>query len=113
MNSTDSNYFDFTRPPTKSSEIDLPSSSPPQGPYRSHLGPRRQDWLRVRKKFVECFLLQKTAYRRANGGSTAPSLHEDEVCTRFRKVGKGRRNHGKPWEAKMAKCGVNDKLGLT
>ena len=24
----------------------------------------------------ECFLLQKTAYRRANGGSTAPSLHE-------------------------------------
>jgi len=40
-----------------------------------------QDWLRVRKRFVECFLLQKTAYRRANGGSTAPSLHEDpEKC---------------------------------
>lgn len=38
---------------------------------------RREDWLRVRKRFVECFLLQKTAYRRANGGSTAPSLHED------------------------------------
>lgn len=43
---------------------------------------RRQDWLRVRQKFVECFLLQKTAYRRANGGSTAPSLHED-VDPRF------------------------------
>ena len=41
-----------------------------------------QDWRRVRQRFVECFLLQKTAYRRANGGSTAPSLHED-VDPRF------------------------------
>lgn len=44
-------------------------------PYQCVL--RREDWRRVRQRFVECFLLQKTAYRRANGGSTAPSLHED------------------------------------
>jgi len=49
-------------------------------PYQCLL--KREDWLRVRKQFVECFLLQKTAYRRANGGSTAPSLHE-EVDPRF------------------------------
>jgi len=35
-----------------------------------------------RRRFIEVFLLQKTAYRRANGGSTAPSLHED-VDPRF------------------------------
>lgn len=44
-------------------------------PYQCAL--KREDWNRIRTQFVECFLLQKTAYRRANGGSTAPSLHED------------------------------------
>ena len=38
---------------------------------------KRKEWNRVRQLFVETFLLQKTAYRHANGGSTAPSLHED------------------------------------
>lgn len=38
---------------------------------------KRDAWNSIRKLFVETFLLQKTAYRRANGGSTAPSLHED------------------------------------
>ena len=39
-------------------------------PYQCAL--KRDDWMHVRSRFVECFLLQKTAYRRANGGSTAP-----------------------------------------
>lgn len=37
---------------------------------------RREQWSSLRTRFVEVFLLQKTAYRRANGGSTAPSMHE-------------------------------------
>eukprot|EP00437_Effrenium_voratum_P015999 CAMPEP_0181458060 /NCGR_PEP_ID=MMETSP1110-20121109/32113_1 /TAXON_ID=174948 /ORGANISM="Symbiodinium sp., Strain CCMP421" /LENGTH=386 /DNA_ID=CAMNT_0023582533 /DNA_START=51 /DNA_END=1211 /DNA_ORIENTATION=+ len=37
----------------------------------------RQEWEAVQDKFVEAFLLQKKAYRRANGGSTAPSFHAD------------------------------------
>ncbi|CAE7650566.1 unnamed protein product, partial [Symbiodinium pilosum] len=37
---------------------------------------RREQWMAVRTRFIEVFLLQKTAYRRANGGSTAPSMHE-------------------------------------
>ncbi|CAK9091871.1 unnamed protein product [Durusdinium trenchii] len=37
----------------------------------------RSAYARLRERFIGCFLLQKTAYRRANGGSTAPSLHED------------------------------------
>mmetsp|Transcript_41370 Transcript_41370/g.92530 ORF Transcript_41370/g.92530 Transcript_41370/m.92530 type:complete len:410 (+) Transcript_41370:99-1328(+) len=43
---------------------------------------RRDQWNLLRRRFIEVFLLQKTAYRRANGGSTAPSLHED-VDPRF------------------------------
>ncbi len=31
--------------------------------------------LRIRQHFIACFLVGKTAYRRANGGSTAPTLH--------------------------------------
>jgi len=42
----------------------------------------RAAWDSARQKFTEAFLLQKTAYRRANGGSTAPSFHED-VKARF------------------------------
>mmetsp|Transcript_33312 Transcript_33312/g.68688 ORF Transcript_33312/g.68688 Transcript_33312/m.68688 type:complete len:425 (+) Transcript_33312:61-1335(+) len=37
---------------------------------------RREQWISLRTRFIEVFLLQKTAYRRANGGSTAPSMHE-------------------------------------
>ena len=36
----------------------------------------REEWNRVRTRFFEAFTLQKTAYRRANGGSTAPGVHE-------------------------------------
>jgi len=38
---------------------------------------RRSDWQAVRKHFFEVFPLAKTAYRRANGGSSAPGVHED------------------------------------
>eukprot|EP00438_Fugacium_kawagutii_P005296 Skav213861 [mRNA] locus=scaffold2366:308980:316367:- [translate_table: standard] len=38
---------------------------------------RRRDWEAVRKHFFEVFPLAKTAYRRANGGSSAPGVHED------------------------------------
>ncbi|CAK9073436.1 unnamed protein product [Durusdinium trenchii] len=37
----------------------------------------RKDWETHRAAFVEAFSLQKAAYRRANGGTTAPSLVED------------------------------------
>jgi len=37
----------------------------------------RDAWNRIRQHFIACFLVGKTAYRRANGGSTAPTLHED------------------------------------
>jgi len=37
----------------------------------------RKEWEAVKDRFVEAFLLQKKAYRRANGGSTAPSFHAD------------------------------------
>eukprot|EP00437_Effrenium_voratum_P043511 CAMPEP_0181476434 /NCGR_PEP_ID=MMETSP1110-20121109/41703_1 /TAXON_ID=174948 /ORGANISM="Symbiodinium sp., Strain CCMP421" /LENGTH=455 /DNA_ID=CAMNT_0023601713 /DNA_START=55 /DNA_END=1419 /DNA_ORIENTATION=- len=37
----------------------------------------RQEWDRVREKFLTLYPLQKTAYRRANGGSSAPGMHED------------------------------------
>mmetsp|Transcript_71782 Transcript_71782/g.168039 ORF Transcript_71782/g.168039 Transcript_71782/m.168039 type:complete len:116 (-) Transcript_71782:517-864(-) len=36
----------------------------------------RTEWERVRARFFDAFTLQKTAYRRANGGSTAPGVHE-------------------------------------
>ena len=36
----------------------------------------REEWNSVRARFFEAFTLQKTAYRRANGGSTAPGVHE-------------------------------------
>lgn len=42
----------------------------------------RQQWLRIRTMFSDAFSLQKTAYRRANGGTTAPNVHED-VKPRF------------------------------
>lgn len=37
----------------------------------------RHAWNQIREHFIACFLVGKTAYRRANGGSTAPTLHED------------------------------------
>lgn len=36
----------------------------------------RHAWNQIREHFIACFLVGKTAYRRANGGSTAPTLHE-------------------------------------
>ena len=42
----------------------------------------RHEWSRVSFAFSEAFSLQKTAYRRANGGTTAPNVHED-VKPRF------------------------------
>lgn len=38
---------------------------------------RRTDWELLRNRFAEVFPLAKAAYRRANGGTYAPSLHED------------------------------------
>lgn len=38
---------------------------------------RRDEWERVREEFLEAFLVQKRAYRRANGGSCAPCLAVD------------------------------------
>ncbi|CAJ1345464.1 unnamed protein product [Effrenium voratum] len=37
----------------------------------------RQEWEKVRATLLSLYPLQKTAYRRANGGSSAPALHED------------------------------------
>ncbi|CAE7821720.1 mucK [Symbiodinium sp. CCMP2456] len=38
---------------------------------------RRDEWERIREEFLEAFLVQKRAYRRANGGSCAPCLAID------------------------------------
>jgi len=38
---------------------------------------KRQDWEQLKKFFTPAFRLQKAAYRRGNGGTTAPSLVED------------------------------------
>lgn len=38
---------------------------------------KRSDWERFREPFTQAFRLQKAAYRRANGGTTAPALLED------------------------------------
>lgn len=37
----------------------------------------RSQWMQIRDSFNEAFHLQKAAYRRANGGTTAPSIVED------------------------------------
>eukprot|EP00435_Cladocopium_sp_Y103_P034158 s1161_g8.t1 len=47
----------------------------PLVPYQCAVS--RQAWNQIREHFIACFLVGKTAYRRANGGSTAPTLHED------------------------------------
>ena len=44
-------------------------------PYQCVL--KREDWELVHARFHEAYPLQKTAYRRANGGSGAPGVHED------------------------------------
>eukprot|EP00913_Durusdinium_trenchii_P002322 g2144.t1 len=36
-----------------------------------------KDWMAVKDRFFEVFPLAKTAYRRANGGPSAPGVHED------------------------------------
>lgn len=51
----------------------------------------RQQWSRIRTVFSDAFSLQKTAYRRANGGTTAPNVHED-VKPRFLPHGNARGN---------------------
>ena len=38
---------------------------------------RRADWEQMRSRFLVAYPLQKTAYRRANGGSGSPGVHED------------------------------------
>ena len=38
---------------------------------------RRDEWERIREDFLEAFLVQKRAYRRANGGSCAPCFAVD------------------------------------
>ena len=52
----------------------------PLVPYQAAL--LRSSWQPLRLAFTEAFSLQKTAYRRANGGTTAPNVHED-VRPRF------------------------------
>ena len=42
----------------------------------------RQQWDELRTSFLEAFQVQKAAYRRANGGTAAPTLVED-VASRF------------------------------
>lgn len=37
----------------------------------------RSQWMLVRASFAKAFVLQKAAYRRANGGTTAPAMVED------------------------------------
>ncbi|CAE7305641.1 Slc9a8 [Symbiodinium sp. CCMP2592] len=36
----------------------------------------REEWSRVQERLKDAYLLQKTAYRRANGGAQAPGLNE-------------------------------------
>ncbi|CAJ1445440.1 unnamed protein product, partial [Effrenium voratum] len=40
---------------------------------------RRDEWLKVREEVLGAFGQQKAAYRRCNGGTTAPDLREDVV----------------------------------
>ena len=44
-------------------------------PY--HCVVRTRDWEQAKPRFLEVFPLAKTAYRRANGGSSAPGVHEN------------------------------------
>ncbi|CAE7702475.1 unnamed protein product, partial [Symbiodinium sp. CCMP2456] len=47
----------------------------------------REEWSRVQDRLKDAYLLQKTAYRRANGGAQAPGLNEASTprfCTRVR-----------------------------
>lgn len=44
----------------------------------------REEWCRVQDRLKDAYLLQKTAYRRANGGAQAPGLNEAST-PRFRK----------------------------
>ena len=38
---------------------------------------QREDWVQIKSGFLEAFSLQKTAYRHANGGTTAPNVHDN------------------------------------
>jgi len=38
---------------------------------------RSEEWMEIRPRFLQAFTLQKTAYRHANGGTTAPNVHEN------------------------------------
>eukprot|EP00931_Biecheleriopsis_adriatica_P034553 TRINITY_DN1993_c0_g1_i1.p1 TRINITY_DN1993_c0_g1~~TRINITY_DN1993_c0_g1_i1.p1 ORF type:complete len:469 (+),score=63.94 TRINITY_DN1993_c0_g1_i1:131-1408(+) len=49
-------------------------------PYQCAM--RRESWEAVEDRFTHYFLIQKTAYRRANGGRSAPAFQEAEE-TRF------------------------------
>ena len=37
----------------------------------------REEWMKIRAQFLQAFSLQKTAYRHANGGTTAPNVHDN------------------------------------
>ncbi|CAE7240497.1 unnamed protein product, partial [Symbiodinium microadriaticum] len=38
---------------------------------------RSEEWMEIRSHFLQAFSLQKTAYRHANGGTTAPNVHDN------------------------------------
>ena len=42
---------------------------------------RRDEWQKLRREVFSAFGLQKAAYRRANGGTTAPELKEAPFAT--------------------------------
>ena len=39
---------------------------------------RRDQWCRVRGRFLEAFRVQRSAYRRCHGGSNAPAIYENK-----------------------------------
>ena len=38
---------------------------------------RSEEWMEIRTRVLQAFSLQKTAYRHANGGTTAPNIHDN------------------------------------
>ena len=59
----------------KQPNFPLPQDGQRLVPYQCVVA--RQEWEAAKDRFVNAFLLQKKAYRRANGGSSAPSFHVD------------------------------------
>lgn len=61
---------------------------------------RRSDWEPLRERFATIFPLAKAAYRRANGGTYAPSIHED-VEVKFNPQERVDDDWSKPSETEM------------